>query len=75
MKAARIHKPQGLEGIDGLVYEDAPASIRGPAQTVVLDYRVLNLELASKELDRRVAALEAQISAIQAARVKGVKNR
>src|SRR5437588_5645171 len=24
MKAARIHKPQGLEGIDGLVYEDAP---------------------------------------------------
>jgi NADPH:quinone reductase-like Zn-dependent oxidoreductase len=24
MKAARIHKPEGLEGIDGLVYEDAP---------------------------------------------------
>jgi NADPH:quinone reductase-like Zn-dependent oxidoreductase len=24
MKAARIQKPEGLEGIDGLVYEDAP---------------------------------------------------
>jgi NADPH:quinone reductase-like Zn-dependent oxidoreductase len=24
MKAVRIHKPQGFEGIDGLVYEDAP---------------------------------------------------
>jgi len=24
MKAVRIHKPEGFEGIDGLVYEDAP---------------------------------------------------
>jgi NADPH:quinone reductase-like Zn-dependent oxidoreductase len=24
MKAVRLHKPEGLEGIDGLVYEDAP---------------------------------------------------
>jgi hypothetical protein len=24
MKAVRIEKPEGLEGIDGLVYEDAP---------------------------------------------------
>jgi NADPH:quinone reductase-like Zn-dependent oxidoreductase len=24
MKAVRVHKPEGLEGIDGLVYEDAP---------------------------------------------------
>src|ERR1700740_2422699 len=24
MKAARIHKPEGLEGIEGLAYEDAP---------------------------------------------------
>ncbi|MBV9362744.1 MAG: NADP-dependent oxidoreductase [Solirubrobacterales bacterium] len=24
MKAVRIHKPEGLEGIEGLVYEDAP---------------------------------------------------
>src|SRR5438552_11778735 len=24
MKAVRIHRPEGLEGIDGLVYEDAP---------------------------------------------------
>jgi NADPH:quinone reductase-like Zn-dependent oxidoreductase len=24
MKAIRMHKPEGLEGIDGLVYEDAP---------------------------------------------------
>jgi NADPH:quinone reductase-like Zn-dependent oxidoreductase len=24
MKAARMHEPKGLEGIDGLVYEDAP---------------------------------------------------
>ena len=24
MKAVRMHKPEGLEGIDGLVYEDAP---------------------------------------------------
>jgi hypothetical protein len=24
MKAVRLHEPKGLEGIDGLVYEDAP---------------------------------------------------
>ena len=24
MKAVRIHEPKGFEGIDGLVYEDAP---------------------------------------------------
>jgi len=24
MKAVRVHKPEGFEGIDGLVFEDAP---------------------------------------------------
>jgi hypothetical protein len=24
MKAVRVRKPEGLEGIEGLVYEDAP---------------------------------------------------
>jgi hypothetical protein len=54
--------------IRGIVYEEAPASIQGPAKTVVLDYRVLNLELASQELDRRIKKLEAEVGAIKAAR-------
>jgi len=54
----------------GLIYEDSPESIRGPSKTLVVDYRVMSLELALKEADRRVRALESQISAIEAQRKK-----
>lgn len=52
----------------GLIYEEAPASIQGPGKTLVLDDRVLNLELALQELHRRNDALEAKIAAIEKSR-------
>jgi NADPH:quinone reductase-like Zn-dependent oxidoreductase len=35
MKAARVHEPVGLEGIDGLVYEDAPEPVPAVGDVVV----------------------------------------
>jgi hypothetical protein len=49
----------------GLIYEDAPDSIRGAGKSIVLDQRVLNLELALQEADNKIAALEAQISVLE----------
>lgn len=42
----------------GLIYEDAPAEIRGPGETLSMDQRLLESELAFKELSRRLEALE-----------------
>lgn len=44
----------------GLIYEDAPDDIKGPGQSLVLDARVDNAELALKELMRRLESLELQ---------------
>lgn len=52
----------------GLLYEEAPESVRGPHKTVVVDYRLLNLEAALKEVNRRVLALEAEIAALEGRR-------
>ena len=49
----------------GLIYEDSPESLRGPNKTIVFDYRVLNLELALQEADRRITKLEAKIAALE----------
>ena len=54
----------------GLIYEDAPESIHGDDKTIVLDYRVLNLELALQEADRKIAALEAKIKATEERKVR-----
>ena len=50
----------------GLIYEDTPDSIRGEGQTVVVDYRLMNLELALKAVNGRVGELEARIAALEA---------
>lgn len=46
----------------GLIFEDAPASIQGPGKTVVLDERIVNLELALQAVHRRVAEATARLS-------------
>jgi hypothetical protein len=43
----------------GLIYEDSPDDIKGPGKSLVLDERVTNMELATKELLRRLDALDA----------------
>lgn len=43
----------------GLLYEEAPASIQVPGNALSMDRRLLNAELAAKELLRRLAAGEA----------------
>lgn len=42
----------------GLIYEDAPAELRGPGETLSLDQRLLESELAFKELSRKLEAFE-----------------
>lgn len=42
----------------GLIFEEAPASVRGPGETIVFDERLTNAELAVKELMRRLDRLE-----------------
>jgi hypothetical protein len=49
--------------IRGLIYEDAPESIRSaPGKSIILENRLVNMELALKSTYRRIAALEAKIS-------------
>lgn len=42
----------------GLIFEDAPEQIRGPGETLSLDQRLLESELAFKEFERKLAAAE-----------------
>lgn len=42
----------------GLLYEEAPQSVRGPGGSVSLDQRLLESELAFQELARRLESLE-----------------
>jgi hypothetical protein len=51
--------------VQGVIYEDAPESIRGPEKTIVEDYRVMNLELALKEINKRILQVEAKIAAAE----------
>lgn len=52
--------------VRGLIYEDAPESIRSaPGKSIVVENRLANMELALKAARRRVAALEAKISELE----------
>lgn len=42
----------------GLIFEESPASIRGEGQSLVVDERLVNAEMAFKELARQLEALE-----------------
>jgi len=46
----------------GLIYEELPGSLRGREKSVVVDARVTNLELALKEINRRIAELERKVA-------------
>jgi hypothetical protein len=52
----------GVPGMRGVLYDDAPESIRGPDRSVVVDARVAELELALKAIRSKIAALENAIS-------------
>jgi len=48
--------------IRGLIYEEAPASIRSaPGESIIVESRLVNMELALKAARRRIAALETKI--------------
>jgi hypothetical protein len=49
----------------GLIYEEAPASILGEHATVVVDHRLMNLELALKAVHAKIASLEAKIARVE----------
>lgn len=49
----------------GLIYEETPASIQGPGKTVVLDERILNLELALQAVHRRIAEAKARLAELE----------
>lgn len=52
----------------GLIFEDAPGSIRGPGETLVLDYRVLQLESALRVVARELRGLEAELASLEQGR-------
>lgn len=45
----------------GLIYEDAPAELRGPGETLSLDQRLVESELAFKEFARKLEATEREV--------------
>jgi hypothetical protein len=49
----------------GLIYEDSPASIRGPGQTLVVDERINNAELAMQALIRKIEDAAAKAAALE----------
>lgn len=52
----------------GLVFEDAPRSVQGSGGVVVLDERLLNLEMALQEVETRARELEAKVRTIESRR-------
>jgi hypothetical protein len=45
----------------GLIYEDSPAQVRGPGETLSMDQRLLESELAFKEFARKLEAAEQEV--------------
>ena len=51
--------------IRGLIYEDAPESIRSPAgKSIIVDNRLANLEMALRVTNDKISALETKIAAM-----------
>ncbi|MBI2362826.1 MAG: hypothetical protein HYV15_05530 [Elusimicrobia bacterium] len=65
LKPVSFHYGRDSVQRKGLVYEEAPKSVRGPHGTIVLDQRLLNVELALQAARQRVAALEAEIARLE----------
>ncbi|MBI4422193.1 MAG: hypothetical protein HY554_00605 [Elusimicrobia bacterium] len=65
MRHARFRFKGQSDVLGGLIYEDVPESVTGPGETVVLDYRVLNLVMALQKAHERIRALEGELLAGQ----------
>lgn len=50
----------------GLIYEDAPDSVKGPGQSILIDERVNNLEMAMQEFLHRLDAAKAEADQLKA---------
>lgn len=61
----RLAADAGMPLTTGLIYEDVPESIRGHGGVIVVDYRLMNMELALKEVSRRIEGLETLISTLE----------
>ena len=51
----------------GLLYEEAPDSLRGPGRSLSVDQRVVNAELAAKEFFKRLEALSEEAAKLPGA--------
>lgn len=58
LKGARFVRNSRAPIRRGLIYEDSPAEVRGPGETLSLDQRLLETELAFKEFARKLEAAE-----------------
>ena len=58
MKGGGFARDRHAASHRGLLYEEAPESVRGPGDSVSLDQRLLESEMAFQELARRLESLE-----------------
>ncbi|MCX5786930.1 MAG: hypothetical protein NTX64_00245 [Elusimicrobia bacterium] len=65
LKHARFRYRGGGPALRGLIYGDAPEGVRGPGKTVVLDYRVLELEMALQVAGREIQRLESRVAFLE----------
>ncbi|PCI39449.1 MAG: hypothetical protein COB53_03240 [Elusimicrobia bacterium] len=49
----------------GLIYEEAPDSIRGPSGTISLDQRLVLMEMAMKEVHERLTAVDRTVTQME----------
>jgi hypothetical protein len=49
----------------GIQYKQAPKSIKAPDQSLILDERIMNLELAVKEAEREIRELSALVDSAE----------
>jgi hypothetical protein len=61
-KAAGYERDKHATTHRGLIYEEAPAGMRGPGESLSLDQRLLESEMAFQELVRRLEKLDAEVA-------------
>ncbi len=66
LRKGRLERDRHQPMRRGLIYEDAPESIKGRGRSLVVDERVNNAELAMKELMRRLEAAQAEAARLEA---------
>jgi hypothetical protein len=61
-KGAGLERDKRAATHRGLIYEEAPAGLRGPGESLSLDQRLLESEMAFQELARRLEKLDAEVA-------------